>query len=75
MARSPGRPADAGPARPLGAERLRHLPISLALGLFVGDLATLALRGDLTLARAAASGLVSVVAYVAARWFLTRRLR
>lgn len=73
MARHPARPAGAQPGGP-GTERLRYLPISLALGLFVGDLATLALRGDLTLGRAAASGLVSVAAYVLARWVVTRRL-
>lgn len=63
------------PSAPAGVDRLRYLPISLALGLFVGDLATLALRGDLTLARAAISGLVSIVAYLVSRWFVARRLR
>ena len=64
----------ARPPAPDGVDRLRYLPISLALGLFVGDLATLALRGDLTLARAAVSGLVSIAAYVVARWFVARRM-
>ncbi|CAN5277417.1 hypothetical protein BH23ACT9_BH23ACT9_36040 [soil metagenome] len=57
------------------AGRLRYLPISVALGLFAGDIATLLLRGELTLARAAVSAVVSVVAYVATAWFVLRRGR
>lgn len=53
--------------------RLRFLPISLALGLFVGDGMALLLGGDLTLGRAAVSALISVVVYSTARWLVGRR--
>lgn len=56
-------------------DRLRYLPVSVGLGLFVGDLLTLALRGDLTLARAAVAGLVAVVAWQVLRWAMARRPR
>ncbi len=53
--------------------RLSFLPISLALGLFVGDMMALLLGGDLTLGRAAVSALISVFVYYTARWLVRRR--
>ena len=55
-------------------ERLRFLPLSVGLGLLVGDLATLAFRGELSVRRVALSGLVAVVAYYVAAWWVSRRL-
>jgi membrane protein DedA with SNARE-associated domain len=55
------------------AGRIRFLPLSVALGLFVGDVLTLSLRGDLTVARTAVAALRSAVAYAAVRWWLRRR--
>jgi hypothetical protein len=52
--------------------RLRFLPPSLGLGLFTGDVLTLLLRGDLTVQRAAASGLVAVIAWLGTRWAIRR---
>ncbi|WP_370324101.1 hypothetical protein [Euzebya sp.] len=57
--------------RPVG--RIRYLPISLGLGLFVGDLATLAVTGQVTVLRLAASALVAVVTYLVASWLVARR--
>ncbi len=54
-------------------DRTRYIPISIALGLFVGDLVTLALRGEIAVGRLAASAVVSIVAYAFARWFIERR--
>lgn len=68
-------PASRGapPTRRPGPDRLRYLPVSVGLGLLVGDLLTLALRGDLTLARAGASAAVAAVAWLALDWAVTRR--
>lgn len=53
--------------------RMRFLPISLALGLFAGDVVTLAISGDLILGRVVVSALISVAIYYAGRWLLRRR--
>ncbi len=53
--------------------RLRYLPVSLGLGLFVGDVATLLLVGDLTLGRTAVSGVVAIVSWLIARAVVRRR--
>jgi hypothetical protein len=54
--------------------RLRFLPTSVALGLFVGDIATMLLRDEFGVGRAAVSALLSIAAFVAVRWVIRRRV-
>ncbi|MEE8602080.1 hypothetical protein [Euzebya tangerina] len=58
----------------MSTERLRYLPVSVGLGLFVGDLVFLSAAGGLSLRRMAASAAIALVAYYAAAWWVGRRL-